>query len=87
MKKDFIAVVEEAYHMNKGIFLDYVARFSSPVAVTVSEPGDSPPRRTTLPRIHLPQFSGNYDEWPSFRDLFQSIIGRLSSVRGETPRT
>lgn len=30
----------------------------------------------TLPRIQLPNFSGRYEDWPAFRDLFQSIIGK-----------
>ncbi|XP_011862883.1 PREDICTED: uncharacterized protein LOC105559304, partial [Vollenhovia emeryi] len=35
--------------------------------------------RTTLPRIQLPCFSGKYEDWPAFRDLFQSIIGQDKS--------
>lgn len=31
--------------------------------------------KTSLPRIKLQQFSGSYGDWPSFRDLFQSVIG------------
>ncbi|XP_011687417.1 PREDICTED: uncharacterized protein LOC105449732 [Wasmannia auropunctata] len=34
----------------------------------------TPPPRTTLPRIQLPNFSGNYEDWPAFRDLFVSLI-------------
>jgi len=33
-------------------------------------------QRTTLPRIQLPQFSGKYIDWPPFRDLFQSVVGK-----------
>lgn len=39
--------------------------------------------RTTLPKITIPQFSGEYRAWTSFRDLFQSMIGNnpvLSNV-------
>lgn len=39
--------------------------------------------RSTLPRISLPTFSGNYETWRSFRDLFTAIIrdnAGLSSV-------
>lgn len=36
--------------------------------------------RTTLPRIQLPHFSGKYEDWPAFRDLFLSIIGKDSSI-------
>jgi len=28
----------------------------------------------TLPKISLPKFSGEYHEWPSFRDLFKSMV-------------
>jgi len=38
------------------------------------------PPRTTLPRIQLPQFSGKYEEWHSFRDLFFSIIRKDTST-------
>ncbi|XP_070527377.1 uncharacterized protein [Cardiocondyla obscurior] len=34
----------------------------------------SAPSRTTLPKIEIPKFSGRYEEWPSFRDLFQTLI-------------
>ncbi|KMQ84652.1 hypothetical protein RF55_17380, partial [Lasius niger] len=27
-------------------------------------------------RIQLPHFTGKYEDWPAFRDLFQSIIGK-----------
>lgn len=30
--------------------------------------------RISLPRIDLPHFSGNYEDWPNFRDLFNSLI-------------
>nr|XP_012221303.1 PREDICTED: uncharacterized protein LOC105671592 [Linepithema humile] len=36
--------------------------------------------QTALPRIKLQTFSGAYEDWPTFRDLFQSVIGRNSSI-------
>jgi len=38
------------------------------------------PPRTTLPRIQLPYFSGKYEDWPSFCDLFMSLISRDPSI-------
>ncbi|XP_072764025.1 uncharacterized protein [Anoplolepis gracilipes] len=74
--KGFFATVEEAYHQNKGVLLDFAAHFSKPSpAPTSSRFEASAAHRTTLP-----QFSGKYDEWPSFRDLFQSIIGKDDST-------
>ncbi|XP_070531349.1 uncharacterized protein [Cardiocondyla obscurior] len=34
----------------------------------------SAPPQTTLPKIEIPKFSGRFEEWPSFRDLFQTLI-------------
>ncbi|KMQ89359.1 gag-pol polyprotein precursor [Lasius niger] len=37
----------------------------------------------SLPKISLPKFSGDYHDWPSFRDLFDSMVGSnrdISSV-------
>lgn len=28
----------------------------------------------------MPNFTGRYEDWPTFRDLFQSIIGRDGSL-------
>lgn len=33
-----------------------------------------------LPKISLPKFSGEYHEWPSFRDLFHSLIASNKDV-------
>ncbi|XP_036140869.1 uncharacterized protein LOC118644969 [Monomorium pharaonis] len=82
---DLISVVEETYYVNKGILNDFAAQAarsgeastSSTTTVTVSE-GTS--HRTTLPRIQLPQFSGKYSEWNSFRDLFLSIMRQDAST-------
>ncbi|XP_011262598.2 uncharacterized protein LOC105255167 [Camponotus floridanus] len=38
--------------------------------------------RTTLPRIQLPNFSGQYEEWPAFRDLFKSLVIKNTSLSG-----
>lgn len=33
-----------------------------------------------LPRIHLPAFSGNYEEWITFKDLFISMVHNNSAL-------
>jgi len=33
-----------------------------------------------LPKISLPKFSGEYHDWPSFRDLFHSMIASNKDV-------
>lgn len=42
----------------------------------------APQGRRTLPRIQLPTFFGRYEEWPAFRDLFQSFVIKDASVSG-----
>ncbi|KMQ84766.1 hypothetical protein RF55_17162, partial [Lasius niger] len=79
LKKDMMSLTEEAYLTQKGLLLESlrVQRMQLaadvPTVNVVAPPAPSPPR-TTLPRIQLPQFSGLYEEWPSFRDLFNSLV-------------
>lgn len=43
-----------------------------------------PKQEVKLPQINIPQFSGHYSEWSTFRDLFNSLINEnkgLSSVQ------
>ncbi|KMQ85845.1 hypothetical protein RF55_15371 [Lasius niger] len=80
-----MAIVEETYLNQKGTLLDcsaHLAQLTQPVA-PVAPRTENSSTRTTLPRIQLPQFSGKYEDWPVFRDLFQSLIdkdGNLSEV-------
>ncbi|KAL6418020.1 hypothetical protein ACFW04_011103 [Cataglyphis niger] len=81
VKKDMLALAEEAYLTQKGMFLDTLRRLRSAerTEAPAAEAPSQPPR-TTLPRIQLPQFSGLYEDWPSFRDLFHSFIGKDNSA-------
>lgn len=72
-------VTEETYLSQKGVFLEALKSVQVKAGPEASPSGaDSAAQspRTTLPRIELPQFSGQYEDWPSFRDLFQSFIWR-----------
>ncbi|XP_071652192.1 uncharacterized protein [Temnothorax longispinosus] len=78
LKEDFFSLVEEVYLNQKGTLLDCSTRLSrTPQAESRADPSAS---RTTLPRIQLPEFTGRYEDWPAFRDLFQSLIGKDSSL-------
>ncbi|KMQ82563.1 hypothetical protein RF55_22550, partial [Lasius niger] len=82
-KKDYVSIVEETYLVQKGVLLDYsalLARQNQPAEAPTSPRATPTPSRSTLPRIQLPQFSGKYEDWPAFRDLFQSIIGKDGSL-------
>lgn len=80
--KDFADTIEETYLLQKAKFVDYVRPQEIPAAPEAESKTvvSHLPARTTLPRIQMPQFSGKYEDWPAFRDLFSSIIGRESTI-------
>lgn len=83
-KENLRELAEEAYLNNKGLFLDGMRKLqqqetAASTPQVAAETKSSAPR-TTLPRIQLPQFSGKYEDWPAFRDLFTSILGRDTST-------
>ncbi|XP_070167796.1 uncharacterized protein [Polyergus mexicanus] len=82
VKTDMPTLAEEAYLTQKGMILDTLRRLRAAERTENPAVGPAPshPARTTLPRIQLPQFSGLYEDWPSFRDLFHSLIGKDTSA-------
>ncbi|XP_029159050.1 uncharacterized protein LOC114931246 [Nylanderia fulva] len=72
---DLPSKVETAYYTQRSELAEMEERLSKPSEADTSEKArGSAPSRKTLPRINLPQFSGKFEDWPSFRDLFCSII-------------
>lgn len=49
--------------------------FSNSVEVT-----DNRASQVRLPRIELPTYSGRYEEWPTFQDLFVSLVHNNTSL-------
>lgn len=85
VQDDFLATIEETYLDQKGLFLEELRKIKAAHEVAsavapVEASTSSPTHRTTLPRIQLPPFSGLCQDWPSFRDLFSSIIGQDSAI-------
>ncbi|XP_071577159.1 uncharacterized protein [Temnothorax nylanderi] len=79
VKEDLFEQAENVYVYQRSVLLDVEknlprAKECKPV------PGDTAGPKTTLPRIQLPSFTGRYEDWPSFRDLFVSLIGRDGAV-------
>ncbi|XP_025264302.1 uncharacterized protein LOC112637857 [Camponotus floridanus] len=78
---DFIEVAENTYVTQRSTLTSYAEKLKgeTPAALR-GEPDHDRAPKTSLPRIKLPTFAGSYEEWPSFRDLFQSVIGANESV-------
>lgn len=78
---------DDLYETCEEIYINYKSDLKtkmtelSPVTPTTALPEN---KKTTpelkLPTINIPQFSGKYTEWPSFHDLFNSIIHTNKSI-------
>ncbi|XP_076659820.1 uncharacterized protein LOC143363084 [Halictus rubicundus] len=84
MKQEFADAVEEAYMEQRGRLLDLARQFSevgaqsrakAPSSASETKEGENA-GSAPLPRMQLPEFHGEYVEWPAFKDLFTSIVDR-----------
>jgi len=81
LRQDVASLAEESYLSQKATLLDLIhSTRETAVSKTAGVDSKMVPFRTTLPRIQLPSFSGAYEDWPAFRDLFTSIIGKDGST-------
>ena len=83
-KEDYMSLCEEAYLSQKADLLDSLdalpARRKGDEQSENDSDGNDASRGRTLQKIALPVFSGDYQLWPSFRDLFRSLIIKNSSL-------
>ncbi|XP_076660817.1 uncharacterized protein LOC143364246 [Halictus rubicundus] len=74
--EDFFDQTQDVYCNQKGILstmLEDVEQSQAPS--TAGHPPTPGPRpRSSLPRITLPTFSGQFTDWTRFRDLFMSLV-------------
>jgi hypothetical protein len=75
--------VEEIYECFEEIYFDYKSLISealpplvskSQASAAIKHPQESDHSEVTPPQIILPTFSGNYEEWKTFYDIFLSSI-------------
>lgn len=60
--------------------LNNMEQKSNPLTTCNTDPIEQPKRLTKLPPINIPQFSGDYLQWLSFRDIFTSLIRNDQSL-------
>ncbi|XP_045772946.1 uncharacterized protein LOC123872610 [Maniola jurtina] len=80
LNEDFF-VVEDLYTCTVGDLRDML---SSPSQL--SQPTASMKHNESivkLPRIEIPKFTGSYEDWPTFRDLFTSLVHNSSLSKVE----
>ncbi|KMQ87939.1 bel12-ag transposon polyprotein [Lasius niger] len=81
-RSNLFDTAENTYVIQRSTLAEYATQYRVvQVAPTPpNEHGSDRTSKTSLPRIKLPQFSGAYADWPSFRDLFMSVIGENASI-------
>lgn len=74
--------VEEMYHCLRADLTDLLAvtRQRSNDSVNTSSTSMQTDQQpfTRLPTIHLPTFSGKYEDWPTYQDLFEALVHNTS---------
>jgi hypothetical protein len=81
-------ITEETYDKTEEEYTRYVCELKDKLAEdsqpsqskTSSENGSIKASVVKLPKISIPNFSGQYHEWTTFRDLFTSMIHNNSSL-------
>ena len=87
-KEDYFSRMEEFFYEFKGELVDRIEQLETEkkdiMPQNKTEVKSAITSYTQLPIISLPKFSGDYNEWVSFRDLFLSVIdsnGNLADVQ------
>ncbi|XP_011686434.1 PREDICTED: uncharacterized protein LOC105449131 [Wasmannia auropunctata] len=68
---------ENTYVLQRSELREYAKSFAAttPNPSLPREPGHEVTSKTSLPRLKIRSFSGKFEDWPSFRDIFLSIVG------------
>ena len=69
------------YITQRSLLLNHVRKLKvkEPSSASKTE-GNESSGKPSLPRLKISSFSGAFEDWPTFRDLFQSIVGSNSSL-------
>lgn len=74
LTSDLISLVEGTYIEQRVKLLEVEKSLTSSTVSKVRLARSATSAHQVLPRIQLPQFSGKFEDWPAFRDLFRSIV-------------
>ncbi|XP_063377545.1 uncharacterized protein LOC134664729 [Cydia fagiglandana] len=82
--EDLYDTFEERYYMYKGELKTVLQKFNAEIkdnqVIENSSGNQASNSEIKLPRITIPTFSGEYTEWQSFHDLFNTLIHKNSSL-------
>ncbi|XP_070515871.1 uncharacterized protein [Cardiocondyla obscurior] len=76
LKQGTLATAEEAFLDQRAIFLDLLRSYKAKEKETGTKEteGAKAACRAARTQIQVPTFSGRYEDWPAFRDLFSSVV-------------
>lgn len=77
-KKDEFGTVEEMSICVRADIKDVLRTSSEELPKTVETIKEPPLVR--LPRIEIPKFHGSYEQWPTFKDLFTSLVDQNKTL-------
>lgn len=77
---EYYFVVEDLYICLQGDLKDMLLSMPNTSSNQTSIHKAINPLNVKLPRIELPTFSGRYEDWPTFRDMFISLIHNNTSL-------
>lgn len=74
--EDFAGQVKESYLQVRAQFADYLQQMRTDAAkdASMAFAAESASPRTSMPKIQLPEFSGNFEDWPAFVDMFKTMV-------------
>ncbi|XP_029175539.1 uncharacterized protein LOC114944006 [Nylanderia fulva] len=78
-------VAEDYYNDTADLLRETISRFTTNQPSSFDRSTDSSVRESyhnnfQLPRISLPKFSGNFSEWESFKNTFESLVANNDSL-------
>ncbi|XP_011060934.1 PREDICTED: uncharacterized protein LOC105149905 [Acromyrmex echinatior] len=78
----FADSAEITYVQQRSLLNDYRTKLKAEKSSTAppSESGTDCSTKSALPRLKIRSFSGAFEDWPSFRDIFLSIVGNNPSI-------
>lgn len=80
LKLNFMNQAEEMYVQQRAALVEILEALPKLKGANESRTASEASSIAKLPQIDLPKFSGNYEDWPEFRDLFSSLILKKDGI-------
>ncbi|XP_011859610.1 PREDICTED: uncharacterized protein LOC105557075 [Vollenhovia emeryi] len=81
-RTQFFDTIEITYVEERSALNEYLIKLQSanPSSAVPSKESSNVSSVSALPRLRVKSFSGAFEDWPTFRDSFMSIVGKNKSI-------